>query len=65
MSARVAVVTGAARGIGAAVVHELAREGWRVVAVDVCRDDPAVDYPLGTLEELTAVADPYDGDVTP
>lgn len=65
MSARVAVVTGAARGIGAAVVHELAREGWRVVAVDACRDDPAVDYPLGTLGELTAVAAPYDGDVTP
>ncbi|MFH8447315.1 mycofactocin-coupled SDR family oxidoreductase [Streptomyces sp. NPDC018026] len=56
MSARVAVVTGAARGIGAAVVRRLAREGWRVVAVDVCADLPGVAYPLGTREELAALA---------
>ncbi|WP_217170938.1 mycofactocin-coupled SDR family oxidoreductase [Streptomyces sp. AC512_CC834] len=56
MSARVAVVTGAARGIGAAVVRRLAREGWRVVAVDVCADLPGVGYPLGTREELAALA---------
>ena len=29
---RVAVVTGAARGIGAATVHALAEHGWTVVA---------------------------------
>lgn len=53
---RVAVVTGAARGIGAAVVRQLAAEGWRVVAADRCADDPAVDYPLGTREQLAALA---------
>ena len=52
---RVAVVTGAARGIGAATVRVLADQGWSVLAVDRARDDPAVPYPLGTAAELEAV----------
>ncbi len=56
----VAIVTGAARGIGAATVHRLATEGWRVVAVDICHDDPALGYALGTREQLEAVAAPHD-----
>ena len=52
---RVAVVTGAARGIGAATVCGLAHAGWSVVAVDRCADDPRVPYPLGTRAELDAV----------
>ncbi|MPY81068.1 MAG: SDR family mycofactocin-dependent oxidoreductase [Actinophytocola sp.] len=59
--ARVAVVTGAARGIGAATVHRLADAGWRVVAVDRCADDPRVGYPLGTKEQLTSVAKAHPG----
>lgn len=53
---RVALVTGAARGIGAATVRALAAEGWSVVATDRCRDDPRIGYPLGTREELELVA---------
>jgi SDR family mycofactocin-dependent oxidoreductase len=52
---RVAIVTGAARGIGAATVAALAASGWRVVAVDRCADDPALPYPLGTADELDRV----------
>jgi len=52
---RVAVVTGAARGIGAATVLGLVAEGWAVVAVDRAGDDPRVPYPLGTRRELDAV----------
>jgi SDR family mycofactocin-dependent oxidoreductase len=54
--ARIALVTGAARGIGAAIVGALARDGWRVVAVDRCTDDPDIPYPLGTRGELEALA---------
>lgn len=52
---RVALVTGAARGIGAATVAALTEQGWRVLAVDACTDDPALPYPLGTRAELDAV----------
>lgn len=51
----VALVTGAARGIGAATVHALVGDGWSVVAVDRCADDPALPYPLGTAADLNEV----------
>jgi SDR family mycofactocin-dependent oxidoreductase len=54
---RVAVVTGAARGIGAATVCALAAEGWSVLAIDRAADDPALPYPMGTVADLAEVVD--------
>ena len=52
---RVAIVTGAARGIGAATVDALVNDGFRVVAVDRCRDIADVPYAMATPAELDAV----------
>ena len=52
---RVAVVTGAARGIGAATVLALAATGWLVLAVDSAAEDPALPYPMATPDDLAAV----------
>jgi SDR family mycofactocin-dependent oxidoreductase len=51
----VAIVTGAARGVGAATVLSLARVGWTVVALDRCANDERIPYDLGTESELAAV----------
>lgn len=56
MAAPVALVTGAARGIGAATVAALVGAGWRVIASDGCVDDPRLAYGLGSRAELDEVA---------
>lgn len=55
---RVALVTGAASGIGRAVVDDLTRHGYRVVAFD--RDQPSVPYPSAVTTVTGDVRVPED-----
>lgn len=64
MTDRVALVTGAARGIGAATVRRLVGEGCRVVAVDWCPGAtgvPGVPYALPERAELDSLVAEHPG----
>lgn len=57
LSGKVAVVTGAARGVGRACATAFAAEGADLVLVDVARDVPGVPYPLGSESQLEHTAE--------
>jgi SDR family mycofactocin-dependent oxidoreductase len=56
LEGKVAIVTGAARGLGRACATRFAREGASVVLLDVAGDIPGVPYKLGTQSQLDCSA---------
>lgn len=53
LNARVAVITGAARGIGRAIAVEMAANGADVVGIDICgKITPVQTYPISTRTDL-------------
>jgi len=54
---KVAIVTGAARGMGRSHCLALAREGANIAGVDICRDLGLVSYSLAGEDEFNSVVD--------
>ncbi len=52
LEGKVALITGAARGMGRAHAVKLAGEGADIIAIDVCADFESTDYPGATAEDL-------------
>lgn len=49
---KVALISGLARGQGRSHAVKLAEEGADIIGFDVCADDPWVEYPLATRDDL-------------
>ncbi|MTD56601.1 mycofactocin-coupled SDR family oxidoreductase [Amycolatopsis pithecellobii] len=56
LAGKIALITGAARGVGRAHAVRFAEEGADIIAVDVCRDLDTVRYPLSTSDDLALTA---------
>ncbi|WP_006247420.1 mycofactocin-coupled SDR family oxidoreductase [Mycolicibacterium tusciae] len=56
LEGKVALITGAARGMGRAHAVKLAGEGADVIAIDICADFESTDYPGATAADLAETA---------
>jgi NAD(P)-dependent dehydrogenase (short-subunit alcohol dehydrogenase family) len=52
LEAKVAFITGAARGQGRSHAIRLAQEGANIIAVDICAQIETVPYPMSTSDDL-------------
>jgi SDR family mycofactocin-dependent oxidoreductase len=56
LDGKVALITGAAQGMGRAHALRFAQEGADVILLDRCEQDPAIGYPMGTADGLAETA---------
>ncbi|AQT79928.1 3-ketoacyl-ACP reductase [Mycolicibacterium litorale] len=61
LAGKVALISGAARGMGRAHAIKLASSGADIIAIDACVDFPCTDYPGSTLDDLEATAQLVEG----
>ncbi|HVW41099.1 MAG TPA: mycofactocin-coupled SDR family oxidoreductase [Amycolatopsis sp.] len=54
LDGKVAVISGAARGQGRSHAARLASDGADIIALDICRDIPTMDYPNASRADLDA-----------
>src|ERR1700730_4593832 len=56
LDGKVALVTGAARGMGRSHAARLAEKGANIIGIDLCAQIDTVPYPMAVPEDLTETA---------